>query len=80
MYIEHIINQESSLFYRMHTQLTKKEKFALENYDSLTWKEFNLEELFGKATRGKRLKSADRISGDLPLLLLERLMREYQLL
>ena len=41
------------------TQLTKKEKFALENYDSLTWKEFNLEELFGKATRGKRLKSAD---------------------
>lgn len=50
------------------TQLTKKEKLALENYDSLTWKEFNLEELFGKATRGKRLKSADRISGDLPFV------------
>lgn len=50
------------------TQLTKEEKSMLENYDSLTWKEFNLEELYGKATRGKRLKGADRISGDLPFV------------
>lgn len=32
------------------------------------WGEFNLESLFGKSTRGKRLKSADRISGQLPFV------------
>lgn len=31
-------------------------------------KSFNLEELFGKATRGKRLKSADRVVGNLPFV------------
>ncbi|MDO4698132.1 MAG: restriction endonuclease subunit S [Pasteurellaceae bacterium] len=34
----------------------------------LQWREFNLEKLFGKATRGKRLKSADRIEGSLPFV------------
>lgn len=34
----------------------------------LVWKEFNLEKLFGKATRGKRLKSDDRILGNLPFV------------
>ena len=29
---------------------------------------FNSRELFGKATRGKRLKSADRVPGDLPFI------------
>lgn len=32
------------------------------------WKEYNLEKLFGKSTRGKRLKSSDRIVGDLPFV------------
>lgn len=32
------------------------------------WQLFNLKELFGSATRGKRLKSADRIEGDLPFV------------
>lgn len=32
------------------------------------WKLFNLKELFGSATRGKRLKSADRIAGNLPFV------------
>lgn len=50
------------------TQLTKEEKKALGNYDSLNWHEFNLEKLYGKSTRGKRLKGADRISGDLPFV------------
>ncbi|MDD3443048.1 MAG: restriction endonuclease subunit S [Sulfurimonas denitrificans] len=36
--------------------------------NSVEWGEFNLEELFGKSTRGKRLKSADRISGTLPFV------------
>lgn len=35
---------------------------------NVEWGEFNLEKLFGKATRGKRLKSADRIAGDLPFV------------
>ena len=32
------------------------------------WGQFKLEELFGKSTRGKRLKSDDRISGHLPFV------------
>jgi hypothetical protein len=32
------------------------------------WSIFKLENLFGKATRGKRLKSADRIDGHLPFV------------
>ncbi len=34
----------------------------------MEWGVFNLEELFGKSTRGKRLKSEDRISGTLPFV------------
>ena len=45
--------------------LTPEEEIALEAFSSLTWEEFNLEKLYGKSTRGKRLKSADRIPGDL---------------
>ena len=48
--------------------LTTEEKQALDNFDRLNWKEFNLEELFGKSTRGKRLKSDDRIPGELPFV------------
>lgn len=47
---------------------TPKEKQAIENYKDLKWETFNLENLFGKSTRGKRLKSADRISGTLPFV------------
>ena len=36
--------------------------------DGGSWKKFNLKQLFGAATRGKRLKSADRISGSLPFV------------
>ena len=32
------------------------------------WREYNLENLFGKSTRGKRLKSSDRIVGNLPFV------------
>lgn len=46
-------------------QLTKEEKLALKELDTIEWKEYNLEKLFGKATRGKRLKSADRVNGNL---------------
>jgi hypothetical protein len=48
--------------------LTEKEKLALDDFKNLNWKTFNLENLFGKSTRGRRLKSADRIDGDLPFI------------
>ena len=41
--------------------LSADEKQALIDYQTLNWGKFNLEKLFGKSTRGKRLKSADRI-------------------
>ncbi|WGE90074.1 restriction endonuclease subunit S [Actinobacillus arthritidis] len=48
--------------------LTNKEKFAIEKLETVEWATFNLKKLFGKATRGKRLKSANRISGNLPFV------------
>ena len=41
---------------------------ALQALDSADWEFFNLKDLFGPATRGKRLKSADRTEGALPFV------------
>ena len=41
---------------------------AISALASADWASFNLKELFGPATRGKRLKSADRTAGDLPFV------------
>lgn len=49
-------------------ELTKNEKQSINNFENLEWKVYNIKKLFGKATRGKRLKSADRISGTLPFV------------
>ena len=48
--------------------LTAEEQASLKAFDILEWQEFNVESLFGKSTRGKRLKSDDRIEGDLPFV------------
>jgi hypothetical protein len=48
--------------------LTNEEKQVLENFDNLEWQSYNLKDLFGKSTRGQRLKSTDRISGTLPFV------------
>lgn len=48
--------------------LTKEERQVLDDYKNIRWQKFNLEELFGKATRGKRLKSDDRLLGTLPFV------------
>ncbi len=48
--------------------LTSKELRAIDEFKNIKWKTFNLENLFGKSTRGRRLKSADRISGSLPFI------------
>lgn len=49
-------------------ELSSEEKEALENLELVQWEEYNLEKLFGKSTRGKRLKSDDRINGSLPFV------------
>lgn len=49
-------------------ELSIEEQNALRAYDSMEWREYRLEDLFGKSTRGKRLKSLDRISGKLPFV------------
>lgn len=49
-------------------ELSAAELNALQEYSTINCKTFNLEKLFGKSTRGKRLKSADRIVGDLPFV------------
>lgn len=53
------------------TTLTDEERKShdlLGRAGSLSWKAFNLEVLFGKSTRGRRLKSADRVAGNLPFV------------
>ena len=49
-------------------ELSAEELDALRSFETLDWKAFNLEVLFGKSTRGKRLKSFDRIEGKLPFV------------
>jgi hypothetical protein len=48
--------------------LNVKEKQALEQFESIEWSSFNVEKLFGKSTRGRRLKSEDRVAGTLPFV------------
>lgn len=49
-------------------ELSEKEEKAIENYTYYVWDSFNLKSLYGKSTRGKRLKSEDRIPGTLPFV------------
>ena len=49
-------------------ELSSEEENALKNYQLLKWDTYNLEKLFGKSTRGKRLKGDDRITGTLPFV------------
>ena len=49
-------------------ELSKEEEEAIVDYSSYVWKSFNLKDLYGKSTRGKRLKSEDRIPGILPFV------------
>ena len=49
-------------------ELSKEEAEAIKNYSTLNWDSFNLKDLYGKSTRGKRLKSEDRIPGSLPFV------------
>lgn len=50
------------------TKLSVEEEQVLKDFGRLEWGKFNLEKLYGKSTRGQRLKSADRILGNLPFV------------
>lgn len=49
-------------------ELTDSDTTALNKFKKLHWKEFNVKKLFGASTRGKRLKSEDRIPGSIPFV------------
>ena len=49
-------------------ELSSEEESAVKAYESFNWSTYNLQALFGKSTRGKRLKSEDRIPGTLPFV------------
>lgn len=74
-YINHIENEcieKISLYLKAskidNYHLTEEEQIEINSYDSLEWNSYNLKDLFGESTRGKRLKSEDRISGNLPFV------------
>lgn len=50
--------------------LTQLEQKTLQDFekDNFNWETYNIEKLFCKSTRGKRLKSSDRIAGNLPFV------------
>ena len=48
--------------------LTNEEVKVLAEIEKWNWKSFNIESLFGKSTRGKRLKGSDRTPGHLPFV------------
>ena len=50
------------------TKLSDREEAVLLHFKHFQWAEFNVEALFGKSTRGKRLKGDDRIAGNLPFV------------
>lgn len=71
-YMERIVRQLRAFLKLSNltdVNLSKDEENALNLLSgSLNWQPFNLKDLFGAATRGKRLKSTDRISGSLPFV------------
>lgn len=48
--------------------LSDCERGAIEKFGALDWRKYNIRKLFGASTRGKRLKSDDRIPGKLPFV------------
>lgn len=48
--------------------LSDCERAAIENFGVLKWRKYSIRKLFGASTRGKRLKSDDRLPGKLPFV------------
>ena len=50
------------------SKLSASERKALDHFGAIDWLEYNVKCLFGDSTRGKRLKSDDRMPGALPFV------------
>ena len=50
------------------SKLSASERKALDRFRTIVWRAYNVKCLFGDSTRGKRLKSDDRIPGALPFV------------
>ncbi len=48
--------------------LTQNEEKAIQQFDKILWKKFNLKKLYGESSRGRRLKGSDRLQGNLPFV------------
>lgn len=68
--IEHknIINTYLSVTSLKNFELSSEETQVLEKFEKFDWKIFNLLGLYGPSTRGRRLKSSDRVPGNLPFV------------
>ena len=49
--------------------LTEREKLALQNFDTLEWKEFRYDEIFNHIEQGRRLKKDDQKAGNIPFVM-----------
>lgn len=48
--------------------ISAAEQVSIDKLPHIKWQSFNVQELFGRSTRGKRLKGDDRIPGSLPFV------------
>ena len=51
-----------------NNKLSGSERKVLDSFGTIDWRVYNVKSLFGASTRGKRLKSEDRIPGSLPFV------------
>ena len=65
---EYVLNAYLQVTGLTNYSLTHTEETVLNLLPHKKWKEFNLQNLYGKSTRGKRLKGDDRIPGMLPFV------------
>ena len=68
------LEQEKLMLSKRYLTATGLDNFNITDLDKeilakpVSYEKFNVEKLFGKSTRGKRLKSRDRIKGNLPFV------------
>jgi len=49
--------------------LTKDEELAIKKLDNIQWSDFKFKDIFDQIKQGRRLKSADQISGNIPFVM-----------
>lgn len=65
-----VLNLKQQLYQKGldRSPLTSDEKQMLDGLENISWASFNIKSLFDESDRGKRLKSIDRIPGNLPFI------------